>query len=182
MTTSRKSIALRALSLLLVLAFAIPTAPALAQTGSNCASQYTVVAGDTLYGIAATYNVVMEDLAAANNLTAPYTIAVGQVLCIPSGTSASTTGTPSSTSTDPTLSVTRTETGLVVQLTNFTPKNIYYVRAGHTGLMTHQWTRLGMLYVNKDGVGSATFTLPEKLRDSNLLHVCLKNARTNGLV
>jgi murein DD-endopeptidase MepM/ murein hydrolase activator NlpD len=184
MTTSRKSYALRGLRLLLVLAFVFSTVPAMAQSGTNCSAQYTVVAGDTLYGIAANYNVVMEDLARANNLTAPYVLTIGDVLCIPSGTSSGATGTstPASTSKDPTIVVTRTKTGLTVSLTNYNPRNIYYVRAGHLGLKTHEWTRLGLLYVNKDGVGSATFTLPENLRESNLLHVCLKNARTNGLV
>ncbi len=184
MTTSRKSYALRGLRLLLVLAFVFSAVPAMAQTGTNCSAQYTVVAGDTLYGIAANYNVVMEDLATANNLTAPYVLTIGDVLCIPSGgtTGASGTSTPATNSTDPSLVVTRTRTGLVIDLANYTPRNIYYVRVGHTGLRTHEWTRLGLLYVNKDGVGSATFTLPERLRESNLLHVCLKNARTNGLV
>jgi hypothetical protein len=172
--------------LLLVLAFMVSAVPPRAMAASsNCSASYTVVAGDTLYGIATSYNVAMESLATANNLTAPYVLTIGQVLCIPSGAtvpSASGTTTPTTTSTDPTLVVTRTEDGLVIDLVNFANKSIYYVRAGVIGLKTHQWTRLGLIRVPKSGAASKLFPLPKKLADATNLHVCLKNARTNGLI
>ncbi len=51
---------------------------------------YTVVAGDTVYGIALRYGVTVQALMAANAIPANYRIYVGQVLVIP-GTTGTTT-------------------------------------------------------------------------------------------
>ncbi len=45
--------------------------------------KYTVKAGNTLYSIARTYNTTVAKIAAANSISSPYTIYVGQVLIIP---------------------------------------------------------------------------------------------------
>ncbi|WP_416145559.1 LysM peptidoglycan-binding domain-containing protein [Planococcus koreensis] len=45
--------------------------------------KYTVKAGDTLYGIARTYNTTVAAIATANKIASPYIIQVGQVLIIP---------------------------------------------------------------------------------------------------
>ncbi len=45
--------------------------------------KYTVKAGNTLYSIARTYNTTVAKIAAANNISSPYIIYVGQVLIIP---------------------------------------------------------------------------------------------------
>ncbi|NJP68067.1 LysM peptidoglycan-binding domain-containing protein [Streptomyces spiramenti] len=44
---------------------------------------HTVRSGETLYSIGRLYGVAWESIAATNNLSAPYTIYVGQVLVIP---------------------------------------------------------------------------------------------------
>jgi LysM repeat protein len=86
-----------AVSLLLVLAL-----PASAQT---CATPYTVKAGDNLYRIGLAHGVKWTDLAAANNITNPNLIFVGQVLCIPAP------GTPGPSSTPgPSATPTKTAT------------------------------------------------------------------------
>jgi LysM repeat protein len=46
--------------------------------------QYIVQAGDTLEGLAAEFGTTVEEIMAANNLTDPDTIQVGQALVIPS--------------------------------------------------------------------------------------------------
>lgn len=50
---------------------------------ASCASRYTVRRGDTLSGIADRCGVRWLDLAAENNLSAPYTLRDGQVLLMP---------------------------------------------------------------------------------------------------
>jgi murein DD-endopeptidase MepM/ murein hydrolase activator NlpD len=57
--------------------------------------QYTVQEGDTLGAIAQTYDVSLEDLMAANELTDPNVLRIGQVLIIPSGPSTLPTADPS---------------------------------------------------------------------------------------
>ena len=55
---------------------------------------YTVALGDTLYDIAVTYNVSLCDLLAANAITNPSLVGVGQVLTIPLGGFEPSTPTP----------------------------------------------------------------------------------------
>jgi LysM repeat protein len=67
----------------------------------NCASQYTVKAGDNLYRIGVAHGVPWPQIAAANNLANPNLIFVGQVLCIPvAGTAAPTATGPTPTRTN----------------------------------------------------------------------------------
>ena len=54
-------------------------------------STYTVVAGDTLSGIARRFGTTYQAIAAANGITNPNLISVGQVLTIPAGGSTPTT-------------------------------------------------------------------------------------------
>lgn len=63
---------------------ALPTLPATTPTPPGAGSQtYTVRAGDTLGSIATRFGLTADDLAAANGLKNQNTIAVGQVLIIP---------------------------------------------------------------------------------------------------
>lgn len=55
--------------------------------GQGGSVQYTVAAGDTLYGIAHRFSVSVQALLEANRLANPNLLQIGQVLKIPSGTS-----------------------------------------------------------------------------------------------
>jgi LysM repeat protein len=52
-------------------------------TGSGCSGRHVVVTGETLYRISYTCGLTVEQLAAINGITFPYTIYVGQILTIP---------------------------------------------------------------------------------------------------
>lgn len=74
-----------------------PTAPisATAQptVAGSCPPTHTVVAGENLFRIALRYNLTLQQLAAANGITNPDSLQVGQVLTIPGcGTGAETGG------------------------------------------------------------------------------------------
>jgi len=51
--------------------------------GSGCAGSHVVVTGESLYRLAFACGLTVEQLAAANGITYPYTIYIGQVLTIP---------------------------------------------------------------------------------------------------
>ncbi len=61
------------------MAYAAP-APAVTVT---CARYHNVVSGDTISALSVTYDISVAELAAANDLKEPYTLIIGQQLCIP---------------------------------------------------------------------------------------------------
>lgn len=55
--------------------------------GASLAGEYIVQQGDTLGKVAAKFGATIEDIAAANNLSAPYPLSIGQQLVIPGAAS-----------------------------------------------------------------------------------------------
>ena len=84
-----------------------PTMPPVSSPISTEPQQYTVQEGDTLGAIAQIYDVSVEDLMAANGITDPNVLQIGQILTVPSDLSASPTAGPSAEmSPEPTAAVT----------------------------------------------------------------------------
>jgi murein DD-endopeptidase MepM/ murein hydrolase activator NlpD len=164
----------------LLLAFALLVVslpqPAAAQT---CSRNHTVAAGETVSNIAETYKITTAELAAANNLKEPYTIYVGQVLCIPASSTTTTTtttgGSSSTNKTTPELLVAISGNKILISADNYPKQNTYYVKAGEKGFKYGQWIRLGRVRSRKDGSIDATFLFPKSLRNSRVVEVCLKN-------
>ncbi len=73
----------------------LDTAPA-----SVSSATYAVQAGDTLSAIAAGQSVTLEALAAANNLSSPYLLTVGQQLVLPAGATVAAVAVTDSGTTD----------------------------------------------------------------------------------
>ena len=138
----------------------------------TCASHYTVKSGDTLSKIASAYDVSLTQLADANNLKSPYTIFVGQSLCIPAGGSSTSSG--GTTTTVPSLTATKSKETLTVQVKNY-PKNTgYFIRVKPTSGTSYE--KVGTLYLDGKGNGKATITLTSnQLIKASQLDVCLKN-------
>ena len=76
-------------------------------TTTTVASDYTVVAGDTLSGIAKKVGVTVKELAQFNGITDPNVIQVGQVLKIPKPGEVVVTTAPPPTNPDGTPIVTQ---------------------------------------------------------------------------
>lgn len=55
---------------------------------------YTIKPGDTLYSLSRRSGIALEQIAAANNITAPYTLSIGQQLIIPARTMAEVSAAP----------------------------------------------------------------------------------------
>jgi murein DD-endopeptidase MepM/ murein hydrolase activator NlpD len=156
-----------------------------------CALKYTVQSGDTLYGIAAKYQVKFEELVEANKLKAPYLLYVGQVLCIPKG-AIIPTGTPAPTAAAGTPvasnlpSVSGFHLGSIawIALTNFPKERFVYVKA-YPGSM-YYWLnvsyQLAIIQTDKKGQFGAYFHLPTQLYNERVITVCVKDALNDDVL
>jgi len=151
--------------------------PAAAQT---CNTRYTVKSGDTLSSIALQYKISWTELAAANNLKEPYTIYVGQVLCIPVASTTSSTGTTSS-SNRASFSLALKGRFLVITTSNFPKKNLYYVKVSEGRFSQGpEITIVGRLMVRNKPDNVYSYKLPRELTTVRYLRVCLKNIVTDA--
>jgi len=190
MKTHLRHLILRLFSLTLVgalLAAGLPAPVQAASPASNahvtCAQNYTVKAGDTLTSIAATYGVTVTELANANNLKEPYLIYVGQVLCIPASASSTTTsGSTTTSSSAEKLIIERGKNTVVIKITGFPKKSIYYVKGKNAARGVYPWYKFGRVKTSKTGSATITLKLPKQLRSTEVIQVCLKNAVTDAVV
>lgn len=173
-----------------ILAAMLPAAPVSAQ--SNCSKTHSVVSGETLSSIAAKYNISYLDLAQANDLKDPYTLYIGQSLCIPgtaaatatsgSSSSSSTSTASASNSKDPNFVIDIEGKFLTVSTGNFPTQSSFFVRASEDRFPNMKWDKLGSIRTKKSGDVVRTFLLPRDLRDSSLLTICVKNATTDDVL
>jgi len=173
--------AIRALSLFLALALlaaALP-APALAASASQarCASYYTVRSGDSLFRIADLHNVSWRKIAEANNIIAPYTIYVGQSLCIPKDKVGDVSGAPKAKAAS--FTVLRSGNTLVIRAYDFPTKSSYYVKVDDARVDGLKWYKLGMLRTRNVSNVETSFVLPRDLSKAFYFNVCLKNSVTD---
>ncbi len=181
---STKSLLTRALSLLLALVVLVSAFPQGAYAAAPtqtvaCSTRYTVKAGDTLSAIAFTYDVSIEEIATANNLKAPYTLFVGQVLCIPASTTTPTTGTGTSTNKGPGITAVRTDRLLYVTTIGLPNKTFYYVKIRDPFRNLGKFVKLGNLRTKKLGNIERKYQIPKLLRDKAVLQVCIRDVKTD---
>jgi LysM repeat protein len=177
-------------AVLLALSFLVITPPMTAQA-QKCALKYTVQSGDTLYGIAAKYQVKFEELVEANKLKAPYLLYVGQVLCIPKG-AVIPTGTPAPTPAPGTPvatnlpSISGFHLGSIawIALTNFPKERFVYIKA-YRGSM-YYWQnpnhQLAIIQTDKKGQFGAYFHMPPELNGERVITVCAKDALNDDVL
>ncbi|HLA99062.1 MAG TPA: LysM peptidoglycan-binding domain-containing protein [Anaerolineales bacterium] len=155
---------------------ALAFSPPAAQT---CNTRYTVKSGDTLSSIALQYKIDWTVLAAANNLREPYTIYVGQVLCIPVTTTSTSTGT-SASSNRASFSLALKGRFLVITTSNFPKKNLYYVKVSEGRFRQGPGISIvGRLMVRNKPDNVYSYKLPRELTTVRYLMVCLKNVVTD---
>jgi len=176
----------KALIILVVFAFILAAYPQPAQAA--CSFKYTVQSGDSLYGIAATYQVKFEDLVELNKLKEPYIIYVGQVLCMPPGAvkPATTPVVGATTSTDkkePIISGIHMGNILWVGVTNFPKERIYYVNVYPETKNYWSYTpyKAGQLKTDKNGKFGSWFHTPT-MEEEWKITVCLKDVITDIVI
>lgn len=180
----------RGVILLLLLSFLALNLPISAQA-AKCALKYTVQSGDTLYGIAAKYQVKFEELVEVNKLKAPYLLYVGQVLCIPKG-AIIPTGTPIPTpapgtpvaSKLPSISGFHLGSVAWIALTNFPKERFVYIK-GYQG-SKYYWQntnfQLAIIQVDKKGQFGAYFHMPSELATERVITICAKDALNDDVL
>ena len=174
-----RRLGLTALSLLLVLALLAASAPAAALAAplaATCAKNYVVQSGDTLSKIAVTYKLTVAELATANNLKEPYTLFVGQQLCIPGSTTTTTSSSSTSTSTKSGPITAEFDKNTVhLKFTGLTKNHGYVVKAAKVERGTLEWLKFGKFKSDKNGKASATFKLPRRFFDATYIQICAKD-------
>jgi murein DD-endopeptidase MepM/ murein hydrolase activator NlpD len=169
------------ISLILAFAFFATVLPQPTRIqAATCVATYTVVSGDTLSAIALKYNTTIQAIAAANDLKEPYTLTIGQKLCIPAGTTSGTpvstpgsTPPPGSSSTNPSFSATFSGRFVTIKTTNYPRKNFYSVNGFLPGKQNKYI--VGYLNTSKSNTMQQTYQLPKDLRNVRNLTICLKN-------
>ena len=167
------------MSIMLMVALAVGMLPQSAQAApslATCESKYTVQAGDTLTSIALTYGVDFFELADANNLKSPYEIFVGDVLCIPAGSSTSDDDDSSSSSTSTKKwEFTRVGDYVFVKGSNLDKNRSYYVKVSNALKLYSPWYKIGLFNNNDSATLTLAYKLPKHLRDNIYVSVCTKS-------
>jgi LysM repeat protein len=180
-----RHIALAVVSVLMVLALMAVVLPqqhaGAVVLAATCSTYHTVASGETLSSIALKYNVTTQELAAANELKEPYTIFVGQRLCIP-GNPATPVATDTSSTSGPTFTAKAGTEPFTVLITTigYPVKSPYFVRASRAD-QTASSVKLGTMKTNKKGVATRQFRLPREFRNVSSMNICLKNAYTDAV-
>jgi hypothetical protein len=176
---------LTALSLLLVLALLAASAPAAALAAplaATCARNYVVQSGDTLSKIALTYRLTTTELATANNLTEPYTLYVGQQLCIPGSTTTTTTSSTTSSSSSQAFAAEFSTTTVTLKFTGLTKNSGHVVKVAKVERGTLDFLKFGKFRADKNGKANVTFKLPRRFRDATYIQICVKNLSNDKVV
>ena len=175
-SSQQKKITLGMISLCMVITLVFAAMPLASASAVVCKYKHTVQAGETLYYIAQLYNINYLEIAKANDLKDPYTIMVGEQLCIPGGEDPDIA--PDSDKKDATLTVYGSLRHILVAVENFPKRTPYYVRLESTksGLAF----KIGNFRTNKEGDFTGWFTVPNNAPRYPEMVVCVKNAFTDA--
>lgn len=150
----------------------------------KCKWYHEVARLDTLDKIYRRYGVAAEQVVNTNDLKSPYTIYVGQRLCIPSEVDKSVKAKVSSSQQSARavyFVAGRTENSTLVYTYNY-PKNTVKVKAYNAAARSPKFYDLGYIDIAKVGnQHTLSFKLPSALANAADLRVCLKDRKTGNL-
>lgn len=188
----------RVVYIFLVLVLCFSLAPQKEAQAATCKFKHKVKAGETLIYISQLYQYDWKEIAKANDLKEPYTLTVGQSLCIPGGTkpdstttTTTTTGTTTTTKKQPTVTVSSGPNSVYLKLANFPKHMVYYVRvysASGEGIVPpgappaptdEVEYKIGRARTDKNGAFEDWFRIPAYVPEARYMILCLKNAWTD---
>jgi LysM repeat protein len=175
--TSRLLLACLAFSLLAALLPQSATAASLS-AAPKCGTPYTVKQGDTLAAIGNKFDVKPYTITNGNKMASPYTIYVGQRLCIPEKDVSGSLAGKFANALAAYFTAGFSSGGIYVQPYNY-PKNAVWVKADNLGDKLKNFVKVGRLNAKNTGNSRVNFTLPTELKNAKTLTVCLKNILTD---
>jgi LysM repeat protein len=170
------------LILLVVLSLLVALVPAgvAGAASTKCDVTYTVKRGDTLTSVANKYSLDAKSVVQASKLGKPYTIYVGQKLCIPDNKDKDAPKIDDKYTKVPAAYFTAGRSGNNVVIYTYTyPKTTVLAKAGPAASTTSGYTKLGTASVQPNK--AYKFELPDKLKNARNLRVCLKDRTTSYL-
>jgi LysM repeat protein len=157
------------------------TAAALAK--NTCEQTYQVKRGDTLQKIGERFGFAPNQIVYVNSLTSPYTIYVGQKLCIPEKVESSAPKIDSkfTNSTAAYFTAGRSGADILIYTYNY-PKTSVLVKARDANQTAKNFFTLGSINIAQTGNGR-TFRVktPVSLQKAKQLQICLKDLTTSYL-
>ena len=174
--TARLLVACLAISLLAAL---LPQPAAASPVAKpRCSTSHTVKQGDTLVAIGLKYHVTPYTIADANKLLSPYTIYVGQTLCIPSSNVSGSLSAKYANAFAAYFTAGFSPDGIYVQ-PYYYPKNMAWVKGDNAGDKGKHFVKIGKLNSKNTANSRVYFILPAELKKAKSLTVCLKNVLTD---
>ncbi len=183
--SSRVSRWLAVLLLLSLLAALLPLGVGAAATDTKCARYYEVNKNSTLAKIGSAFGFTAGELAYANELPKPYTIYVGQKLCIPEKKEKSVPKSYKSVS-----GTTRAayfvagltaDNKLLIHPYSY-PATSVTIKVRSDGAAPGKWYKVSTLNIGSTGNGKTyTYKVPKDLEGKRNLQICLKDRATSHL-
>ena len=163
------------LLIIFILAIAFPQPALAANPAVTCTDTHIVIRGEWLVKIAGQYGVPWYEIALANNIKSPYTIYPNQKLCIPKLPVTPGDTTPPTSTTNARVSVLRDKDEITITATSFPTKSSFFVRVDDARDLTLFWYKIGVMRTGSTNSATASFQLPDQLKNIASLNVCLKN-------
>ena len=177
----------RLLSILLALSMLVPAVPAFAAPAEaidwdDCWWTYEVKRGDSLRSISNKYGINVGSIVDETELDPPYTIYVGQRLCIPKKNikNAPSVSTSRRNAFAVYFTAGRDGNDILVYTYNY-PKTTVLVKGENNGNSSWKLVDIGRINISSSGNRKTVrLRLPTELRVRNLL-ICLKDRKTGYL-
>lgn len=176
---------LAVLLLLSLLAALLPLGIGAAATDTKCARYYEVNKNSTLDKIGSAFGFSGEQIAYTNELPKPFTIYVGQRLCIPEKKDKSLPNAYKS------INGTVRAAYFVAGLTSDNkvlihpysyPVTTVFIKVRSTGTNPGKWYKVSTLNISSSGNGKTyTYKVPKDLEGRRDLQICLKDRTTSHL-
>ncbi len=177
----------RMLSILLVIAIMVTLLPTAVSAASlaktNCDATYQVKRGDTLTKISEKFGVAANQIVYANSWSEPYTIYVGQNICLPEKTVSGLSKLASKYADAVAAYFTAGRSGgkILIYTYNY-PKTVVLVKVDNASDSAKNFYNLGAINIAQVGNGkTTTFKLPSALANASKLYICLKDRTTSYL-